>query len=198
MTKYNNIHTIRISLICNPPETKPRSYTGLRPHGGGDRCDHGGIDQWHHPASDPTAAMLFQNGGSYTKLLPVLYNGYLWKYDMYNIWCIYILYILYTYIWYVLYIYTHVNIDVLTSFMCYEVTCFCHSPLAKNRPWNESIISEGETSADDPLTVAMFVNKTWGFPVMFVGLDMFRFTPQKLLFLLVFHETINHCYRSCI
>ena len=95
-------------------------------------------------------------------------------------------------------IYTHVHIDVLTSFMCYEVTCFCHSPLAKNRPWNESIISEGETSADDPLTVAMFVNKTWGFPVMFVGLDMFRFTPQKLLFLLVFHETINHCYRSCI
>ena len=105
MTKYNSIHTIRISLICNPPETKPRSYTGLRPHGGGDRCDHGGIDQWHHPASDPTAAMLFQNGGSYTKLLPVLYNGYLWKYDMYNIWCIYILYILYIYIWYVLYIY---------------------------------------------------------------------------------------------
>jgi hypothetical protein len=91
MTKYNNIHTIHISIICNPPKTQRpaasrRSPTSRR---------RWSLRSWRNwsmtPSSQrPHGCDAVRHGGSYTKLLPVLYNGYLWKYDMYNIWCIYI------------------------------------------------------------------------------------------------------------
>ena len=172
MTKYNNIHTIHISIICNPPKTQRpaasrRSPTSRR---------RWSLRSWRNwsmtPSSQrPHGCDAVRHGGSYTKLLPVLYNGYLWKYDMYNIWCIYI----------------YVHIDVLTSFMCYEVTCFCNSlsqkttsfftvPLAlQNLPWNVDHFRRGNLSRRS--TYRSYVCYKLGLPS---HVCWFRFTPWIL------------------